>query len=164
MASSIGRAGTSGGSDILARILSHYRGVPVTQSYLLVDTAVILGAGFVFGWKAALYAMIALYVSGLVAETTLEGGGTVRTAMIVTSENEAVSARVLEELERGVTVLEGTGAYTGAERPVLYCVISRAEVATLKAIVHEVDPRGFMVIGVAHEALGEGFRPLKSQE
>jgi uncharacterized membrane-anchored protein YitT (DUF2179 family) len=154
--------GTSGGSDILARILNHYRSVPVTQSYLLVDTAVILGAGFVFGWKAALYAMIALYVSGLVAEATLEGGGTVRTALIITNQPEAISERVLEELERGVTVLEGTGAYTGAERPVLYCVITRAEVATLKAIVHEVDPRAFMVIGVAHEALGEGFRPLKT--
>jgi uncharacterized membrane-anchored protein YitT (DUF2179 family) len=155
--------GTSGGSDILARILNHYRGTPMTQSYLMVDTIVILGAGFVFGWKAALYAMIALYVSGLAAETTLEGGGTVRTAMIVTSEPEAVSNRVLEELQRGVTVLEGTGAYTGAERPVLYCVISRAEVASLKAIVHETDPRAFMVIGVAHEALGEGFGPLKTQ-
>jgi uncharacterized membrane-anchored protein YitT (DUF2179 family) len=154
--------GTSGGSDVLARILNHYRGVPMTQSYLMVDTVVILGAGFVFGWKAALYAMIALYVSGLVAESTLEGGGTVRTAMIVTSEAEAIAGRVLEELERGVTILEGTGAYTGAERPVLYCVISRAEVASLKAIVHEVDPRAFMVIGISHEALGEGFRPLKS--
>ena len=154
--------GTSGGSDILARILSHYRGTPMTQSYLMVDTAVILGAGFVFGWKSALYSMIALYVSGLVAETTLEGGGTVRTAMIVTNEPEAVANRVLEELERGLTVLEGTGAYTGVERPVLYCVISRAEVAALKAIVQEVDPHAFMVIGFAHEALGEGFRPLKS--
>jgi uncharacterized membrane-anchored protein YitT (DUF2179 family) len=106
--------------------------------------------------------MIALYVSGLVAESTLEGGGTVRTAIIVTGEGEAIAARVLEELERGVTILEGTGAYTGAGRPVLYCVISRAEVATLKSIVHEVDPQAFMVIGVAHEALGEGFRPLKT--
>ena len=154
--------GTSGGSDILARILNNWRGIPITQSYLIVDTAVILGAGFVFGWKHALYAMIALYVSGLVAETTLEGGGTVRTAMIVTSEPEAVSQRILEQLIRGVTVLEGTGAFTGAERPVLYCVITRAEVVTLKVIVHEIDPRAFMVIGYAHEALGEGFRPLKS--
>jgi uncharacterized membrane-anchored protein YitT (DUF2179 family) len=154
--------GTSGGSDVLARILSHYRGVPVTTSYLLVDTAVILGAGFVFGWKEALYAMVALYISGLVAESTLEGGGTVRTAIIVTSEAEVIAARVLEDLERGATILEGTGAYTGAGRPVLYCVISRAEVATLKAIVQEIDPRAFMVIGVAHEALGEGFRPLKT--
>ena len=154
--------GTSGGSDILARILSHYRGVPMTTSYMLVDTAVILGAGFVFGWKSALYSLIALYASGLVAEATLEGGATVRAAIIVTTEAEAVSARVLEELERGVTILEGTGAYTGAGRPVLYCVISRAEVAALKTIVQEVDPRAFMVIGIAHEALGEGFRPLKT--
>jgi uncharacterized membrane-anchored protein YitT (DUF2179 family) len=155
--------GSSGGSDILARILNHYRGIPMTQSYLMVDTAVILGAGFVFGWKEALYAMIALYVSGLVAETTLEGGGTVRTAMIVTSEADAISQRVIDELERGVTVLEGSGAYTGEARPVLYCVISRAELAALKAIVNETDPRAFMVIGTAHEALGEGFKPLKTK-
>ena len=153
--------GTSGGSDILARILNYWRGISMTQSYLIVDTAVILGAGFVFGWKQALYAMIALYVSGLVAETTLEGGGTVRTAMIVTNEANAISNRVIEELQRGVTILEGSGAYTGQARPVLYCVITRAEVSTLKAIVHEMDPHAFMVIGIAHEALGEGFKPIK---
>ena len=153
--------GTSGGSDILARILNNWRGVTLTQSYLIVDTAVILGAGFVFGWKQALYAMITLYVSGLVSETVLEGGSTVRTAMIITREAETISNRVLEELERGVTILEGSGAYTGEARPVLYCVISRAEVSTLKAIVHEIDPQAFMVIGIAHEALGEGFKPIK---
>lgn len=153
--------GTSGGSDILARILNNWRGVSLTQSYLIVDTAVILGAGFVFGWKEALYAMITLYVSGLVSETVLEGGGTVRTAMIVTQEANAISNRVMEELQRGVTILEGSGAYTGEARPVLYCVITRAEVSTLKAIVHEMDPHAFMVIGIAHEALGEGFKPIK---
>lgn len=155
--------GTSGGSDILARILNNWRGISMTQSYLIVDTAVILSAGFVFGWKEALYAMIALYVSGLVAETVLEGGGTVRTAMIVTAKPDEVSQCVIDEMERGVTWLEGKGAYTGNSRPVLYCVINRAEVATLKAIVHEKDPEAFMVIGVAHEALGEGFKPLKGR-
>lgn len=155
--------GTSGGSDILARILNKWRGVSMTQSYLMVDTAVILSAGFIFGWKAALYAMITLYVSGLVSETVLEGGGTVRTAMIITNRPEDVSARVIENLERGVTYLEGRGAYTGNSRPVLYCVVSRAEVSTLKTIVHEIDPDAFMVIGVAHEALGEGFMPLSGK-
>ena len=153
--------GTSGGSDVLARILNHWRGVPMTQSYMMVDSAVILAAGFVFGWKEALYAIITLYVSGLVAETILEGGGTVRTAMIVTSEPQKIADEILIELERGVTFLSGTGAYTGEERPVLYCVVSRAEIAQMKAIVHEVDPKAFMVVGIAHEALGEGFRSLK---
>jgi uncharacterized membrane-anchored protein YitT (DUF2179 family) len=105
--------------------------------------------------------MITLYVSGLVAETTLEGGSTVRTAMIVTGQAQVIAERVLSDLERGVTFLEGTGAYSGAARPVLYCVVTRAEVAQLKAIVREADPDAFLVIGVAHEALGEGFKPLR---
>jgi uncharacterized membrane-anchored protein YitT (DUF2179 family) len=155
--------GTSGGSDILARILNHYRGIPITQSYLLTDTAVILGAGFIFGWDKALYAIITLYVSGLVVDTTMEGAGTVRTALIVTSEPQAVSDKILTEMERGVTVLSGTGAYTGKERPVLYTVVTRSEVQLLKSIVHQADEGAFMVIGVAHEALGEGFKPFMKQ-
>jgi uncharacterized membrane-anchored protein YitT (DUF2179 family) len=67
---------------------------------------------------------------------------------------------VLDEMERGVTLLQGTGGYTGSERPVLYCVITRSEVAQLKTIVHECDPEAFIVIGQAHEVLGEGFKPL----
>jgi uncharacterized membrane-anchored protein YitT (DUF2179 family) len=133
----------------------------MSASYLMVDSAVILGAGLVFGWKQALYALIALYVSGIVAETTLEGPTTVRTALIVTAQPETVSQRILEDMERGVTVMPGTGAFTGASRPVLYCVVTRAEVAYLKTIVNEADPKAFMVIGQAHEALGEGFQPLK---
>src|SRR5512137_1263174 len=113
--------GTSGGADILARILNRWRGIPMTQSYLMTDTLVILAAGFVFGWQKALYAIITLYVSGLVVDTTLEGAGTVRTAMIVTNRMEAVSARVLHEMERGVTLLHATGAYTMDPRPVIYC-------------------------------------------
>src|SRR5512143_1650395 len=106
---------TSGGSDIIARILNHYRSIPMTQSYLLVDSLVILAAGFVFGWKQALYAIITLYVSGMIAETVLEGPGTVRTALIVTGQAEAISERVLTEMERGVTILAGTGGYTGSD-------------------------------------------------
>lgn len=154
--------GTSGGSDILARILNHWRGVSMSTSYMMVDSAVILGAGLVFGWKQALYALIALYVSGLVAEGTLQGPTTVRTALIVTGQPELVSDRILEEMQRGVTVMPATGGYTGESRTVLYCVVTKVEVALLKTIVHEVDPKAFMVIGQAHEALGEGFQPLKT--
>jgi uncharacterized membrane-anchored protein YitT (DUF2179 family) len=155
--------GTSGGSDVLARIINHWRGISMTQSYLMVDSLVILAAGFVFGWKEALYAIITLYVSGLVAETVLEGGGTVRAAMIITTKPKEIADEIMVELERGVTILQGTGAYTGEERPVLYCVVSRSEIPQVKAIVHDIDPAAFMVVGVTHEVLGEGFRPLKTQ-
>ncbi|MBN2387089.1 MAG: YitT family protein [Anaerolineales bacterium] len=154
--------GTSGGSDVLARILNHWRGIPMTQSYLMTDALVVLAAGLVFGWKEALYAVIVLYVSGLVADAALEGGGTVRTALIVTDRMEPIADRILHEMERGVTILHGTGGYTMSSRPVMYCVVSRSEVQQLKTIVNEIDDKAFMVIGVAHEALGEGFKPLKN--
>jgi uncharacterized membrane-anchored protein YitT (DUF2179 family) len=155
--------GTSGGSDILARILNRWKGIPMTQSYLMTDTLVILAAGFVFGWQKALYAIIVLYVSGLVVDSTLEGAGTVRTALIITAKSREVAERILAEMERGVTVLQGMGAYTGSERPVIYCVVTRSEVQQLKTLVHEADAEAFMVIGAAHEALGEGFQSFKKQ-
>jgi uncharacterized membrane-anchored protein YitT (DUF2179 family) len=155
--------GTSGGSDILARILNRWRGISMTQSYLITDTVVILSAGFVFGWPKALYALITLYVSGLVVDATMEGAGTVRTALIVSDHAEEVSQRIMSEMERGVTVLEGSGAFTNEARPVLYCVVTRSEVQQLKTIVHEADPKAFMVVGAAYEALGEGFQPFKKE-
>jgi uncharacterized membrane-anchored protein YitT (DUF2179 family) len=152
--------GTSGGTDILGRILNHHLGISVSNSYLITDSAVILAAGFVFGWENALYALVTTYVSGLAAEMVLEGSGILRTAMIVTSCPDVVSQQIMTLLERGVTILEGTGGYTGEMRPVLYCVITTAEVSRIKEIVKQADPKAFMVIGMAHEALGEGFKPL----
>ena len=105
--------------------------------------------------------LIVIYVSGLAAELVSEGGNLYRMAFIISDYPEAITKRVLEALERGVTILPGTGAYTGKSRPVLYCVLTRSEVNLLKAIVHEEDPDAFMVIGQANEALGEGFRPLR---
>lgn len=154
--------GTSGGSDILGRILNHRFGISISQAYLITDTLVVLGGGLVFDWERALYGLAVIYVSGLAAEATSEGASIFRTVMIITSNPSAVQKSILEVLERGVTILEGTGAYTGADRPVLYTVITRSEVNQLKQLVRESDPEAFVVIGQAYEALGEGFRPLKT--
>jgi uncharacterized membrane-anchored protein YitT (DUF2179 family) len=153
--------GTSGGSDILGRILNHRFGISISQAYLITDTIVVLAGGFAFSWENALYGMVVIYVSGIAAEMISEGSSIFRTVMIITDQSEAVKRSILETLERGVTILSGTGGYTSADRPVLYCVITRAEVNQLKQLVKEIDPKAFMVIGVAHEALGEGFKPLK---
>ncbi len=152
--------GTSGGSDILVRILSHWRNVPISQSYLLTDSLIMFMAGLAFSWENALYALVMLYVSGLAAEAVTAGSNVLRTALIITYRPDEVANRILHEMERGVTVITARGAYTGEERTVLYCVVSRAEIAQIKTLVREADPRAFMVIGQAHEALGEGFRPL----
>jgi uncharacterized membrane-anchored protein YitT (DUF2179 family) len=153
--------GTSGGSDILARILGHYRSMPISQTYLISDAFTMLLAGITFGWENALYAVVMLYVSGISAETVAQGSRVVRTAMMITEQPEEVGQSVLHTLGRGVTLINGKGMYTGEPRAVLYCVISRVEVERLKAIVAEVDPRAFIVIGEASEALGEGFQPIQ---
>lgn len=153
--------GTSGGSDILGRILNHRYGISISQAYLITDTIVVLAGGFAFSWEKALYGMVVIYVSGLAAEMISEGSSIFRTAIIISEKHEAISSEIMSTLERGVTVLSGTGAYTGSERPVLYCVITRGEVNQLKEVVKDIDPKAFMVIGVTHEAMGEGFRQLK---
>ncbi|MEI7989219.1 MAG: YitT family protein [Chloroflexota bacterium] len=157
-----GRA-TSGGSDILARVLNHWRGISISTSYLLTDAIVMFLAGISFSWEHALYALVMLYISGIAAETVSQGANVVRTALIITNHIEEVKHQILFGLERGVTILPARGGYTGAERMVLYCVISRTEVGQLKDLVREADPEAFMVIGDAYEALGEGFQPLKEK-
>ena len=153
--------GTSGGSDILGRILSHKKGIPITQAYLITDGLVVLTSGLVFGWDRALYGLVVIYISGLAAELVSEGNNILRMVMIVTNHPDEVSGQICKILERGVTILPGTGAWTDQSRPVLYCVLTRAEVNVLKAIVSEADPKAFMVIGQVNEALGAGFQPLR---
>ncbi len=153
--------GTSGGSDILGRILNYRFGISISQAYLVTDTIVVLLGGLAFNWERALYGLVVIYVSGLAAEAVSEGSSIFRATMIITRYPREVADRILNDLERGVTILSGSGAYTGADRPVLYCVVTRAEVNQIKEIVHQVDPNAFMVIGQVYEALGEGFRPLK---
>lgn len=153
--------GTSGGSDILARILSHWRGISISQSYLATDAIVIFIAGLTFSWENALYALVLLYISGIAAEAITQGSDVMRTVLVITSKPQDVAKMIMDDLERGVTFLQGRGGYTGQERTILYCVISRSEAAQVKALVKDVDPKAFMVIGHANEVLGEGFRALE---
>lgn len=154
-------SGTSGGSDILGRILNFKFGISISMAYLITDTVVVLAGGFAFSWEKALYGLVVIYVSGLAAEMVSEGTSVFRTAIIVTSKPDEVMHEIMYEMERGVTILSGKGGYTGEEKLVLYCVISRAEVNQVKETVKQIDPKAFMVIGDAHEALGEGFKQLK---
>jgi uncharacterized membrane-anchored protein YitT (DUF2179 family) len=153
--------GTSGGTDILVRIITNWRAIPISQGYLITDSLIMLLGGLTYSWRNALYAIIMLFISGIAAEVTTDGPNVTRTAVIITSLPENVSRSILTDLERGVTSLEVTGEYTGTKRTMLYCVIIRSEVSVLKSLVLEADPQAFIVIGQAHEVLGEGFRPLK---
>jgi len=153
--------GTSGGSDILARILSSWRDIPVSQSYLLSDAVIIFLAGLTFSWENALYALVMLYVSGLTAESVSQGSNIVRTAMIITAFPHAIKKEIFDRLGRGVTMIDVRGGYTGKEKTILLCVVTRPEVPPLKALTRDLDPKAFLIIGQAHEVRGEGFLPIE---
>lgn len=153
--------GTSGGTDIIARILNKRLGTSVSTIYMATDTVSVLLAGIFFDWEIALYGLILIYVSGVSVDMTLQGIDVVRQAMIVTDNYEAVANAIVEELDRSSTIIPAKGGYTKMDRNILFCVVMRSEVARLKEIVNKADPDAFMVIGHANEALGHGFKPLQ---
>ncbi|ACV69547.1 YitT family protein [Desulfohalobium retbaense] len=156
------RAGGSiGGTSIPGRILQIKTGFPLGQSYLFTDGAIIFLAGLVFGWELALLALISLFFSGFASDFVLEGTSHVRTALIITDAPQELRRALMHGLDRGVTQWTVTGGYTDAAHTMLYCTVSRSQVRALKDVVADADPNAFVVIGVAQQAFGSGFRMLR---
>jgi uncharacterized membrane-anchored protein YitT (DUF2179 family) len=151
--------GTTGGIDIIARLIEQRTGIQPGRSMLGMNVLVFAAAFFGYGPEKALYALLTAFVGSLALDYTLGAGMGARQALIVTSQPGAINQALLHTLGRGVTMLEGQGGYTGTARSVLLCVVGRAEISFLKAIVSQADPHAFVVIGEANEVIGEGFRP-----
>lgn len=149
--------GSTGGTALLSMILAKKKGISPGQALLWGDLVVLTLAILVFGSEAAMYAALSLFVSSKVVDAILEGLGLAKSAIIITCCGEEINKRLLYELGRGVTRIEGQGGYTGEGREVLLCVITRPQTARLKAIIHEADPAAFVIIGNATEVHGEGF-------
>ena len=156
---------TTGGSDMIARMV-HRRFSFITVGMFLfaLDFLVVLAAAIFIGGTQALYAMIDIYVCGRVIDAVMVGFGGNKACFVMTDAWQKVTGRVLNEIERGCTLLEAKGAYSGTSRPVVMCVMSRQEMTALKRIVQEEDEKAFMFITEAHEALGEGFSRLDGKE
>ena len=153
------RGGTSpAGTSVISRVLNLKTGIPNSQVYMMIDGGIILIAGLVFGWEAALYAFVTLFMWGLVADYVLEGPSVVRTAFIVTDEPENVSQALLNRMGIGVTAWTGKGMFSKREHTTLFCAMNRPDVKILTAIVNEVDPRSFVVISQGHQARGGRLR------
>jgi len=146
--------GTTAGTGTLSRVIQIKTGIPISQVYFLTDGGVILIAGLVFGWEAALYAMITLFVWGLAADYVLEGPSVVRMAFIVTDEPGAVAHALLERLHLGVTSWEVEGAFTERRHTILFCTVGRPHERALRQVVTQVDPHAFVVTGHGHQATG----------
>ena len=122
----------------------------------VLAAVVFLGFG-VFGSKAALYALIAAYVTSKVSDRLTEGIKFAKAAFVITERENQVAKALMEQLKRGVTAIEARGMYSNSARGMLYCVVSRREVVRLKEIVYGEDPRAFISVTDVREVLGEGF-------
>ncbi len=150
--------GSTGGTDMAAHLLSHWSRLSLGQALLVIDFSIIALAGFLFSPELALYALLSLIISSRTIDLVQEGTDYARAAYIISERPEEVAQAVLDKMERGVTILHGTGAYTGRERKVLFVIVSRPEIPRVKEIVADLDPNAFMAITDVHEVLGEGFK------
>lgn len=149
---------TTGGTDLLAAILQRYlRHFSVAQIMQVLDAMVVVAGAWIFGLNYALYAIIAVFAVGKVTDGILEGMKFSKLAYIISDKPDEIAAAVMEELERGVTGLSGTGMYSGSSKNVLICVVSKKEIVQVKDIVSKIDSRSFVIVTDAREVLGEGF-------
>ena len=149
---------TTGGTDIVARLLKlKFPWLPLGKLMLVPDGVVLTLAAIAFGRvEAALYGAVAIFVSARVMDTVLYGLDTSKVAYIISNHWQKISDAILA-YDRGVTILNATGAYSGSEKHVLMVAFRQREIVEIKEIVHEADPAAFLIVCDAHDVLGEGF-------
>jgi len=155
---------TSGGSDIIAMIIAKYTKLPLGMLMIYVDSVIVLFGLVVFqDWKIPLYSWIVIFITGKVIDVVLEGVSYDKSIFIISDKHEEIRDKILNNLDRGGTYIDGKGMYNMAERKIIFTVVSRRELALLEEYIHEIDPRAFLTVTDATEILGEGFRSLKEK-
>ncbi|GIM28271.1 hypothetical protein CPJCM30710_09370 [Clostridium polyendosporum] len=149
---------STGGTDILAKILNKFFHSDIGKSLLMVDFIVTLLAAITFGLDIGLYALLCVILNGLAIDRVIEGFNICKEVTIMSSKNKEISEYIIHKLERGCTLLKGVGGYTGDETVVLYAVLGRTEFIKLREFIREIDPKAFITVGEVYEVLGEGFK------
>ncbi|CAM3976680.1 YitT family protein [Lederbergia lenta] len=151
--------GTTGGVDIIARLLHKYKGISMGRTMFMFDAIVITVSLLTYlNHKEAMYTLVAVFVGARVVDFMQEGAYAARGALII-SENhhQAIADMIMEQMERGVTVLNGRGSFSKQNKDVLYCVVGRNEIVHLKKLINAIDPHAFVSLIVVHDVMGEGF-------
>ncbi len=148
---------TTGGTDTIAALIhTRLRHYSINQILQVLDGMVVLAGASVFGIHYAFYAIIAVIALAKTSDSMIEGMHFAKAAYIISDKKEEIAGRIMA-MDRGVTFLDAKGAYTGARRDVLFCVVSKKEMVEVKEIVRQLDPRAFVIVNDVREVLGEGF-------
>ncbi|HHU48195.1 MAG TPA: YitT family protein [Clostridiales bacterium] len=149
---------STGGTDLFAKIIHKYfPSISIAWVLFAVDFLVVLAASLLLGPSSGLYAIVSLALSARAIDLVQEGLNTAKAFFIISDHAEAISERIIREMERGATMLEGRGAYTGVNKNVILCVVRRTQITQLKGMINEIDPAAFVLVADVREVMGEGF-------
>ncbi len=152
--------GSTGGTDIVAKIINHYFHLDVGKSLLMIDFIITAGGFLVFGWDVGLFSLLSVLINGNLIDRFIEGTKTAKEIMIISKKSQAIRRYIVHDLDRSCTVLHGYGGYTGDDTEVLYVVLSRRDYIKLRNFIIEVDNRAFLSVNEVREVLGEGYQDL----
>ena len=152
--------GSSGGADILVKILNKYFDIPVGKAFLALDFFVLSALGILFGRDIFMYTLVGLFISTKAIDFIQDGVDKAKALMIISDKSEEIKNEIMKQTGRGVTIINARGGYTNDNKEVLYCILGRYEVTTVKRIVKNIDRKAFMSISEVSEVLGEGFKDL----
>lgn len=152
---------TSGGTDIIAMIVSKYTKLPVGQALIIIDSIIVLGGLVAFGdWMIPLLSWLVIFLTGKIIDAMVEGVGYEKSVMIISSKHELIRDKIINDMKRGGTYLKGTGMYQGAEKKIIMTVVTRRELVLLKHFINSIDSNAFVMVSDANEILGDGFKSL----
>lgn len=151
---------STGGTDILAKILNKFVSLDIGKSLLAVDFIITLFAGLSFGVEVGMFALLCVIMNGFVIDAVIEGLNISKQMIVISRKNDIISKFITQKLDRSCTLLQGKGGYTGNDTFILYTVLNRKEFIRLKKYIKEVDPTAFITVSDVHEVLGEGFKDI----
>ena len=145
---------TTGGTDVLKQILSHYGKMPYSKANIYSEGLIMLAGGIFFGWQSFIYSFITLYASGMISDKVILGISEYKTLEIITTEEKNIKEFIMESLNRGVTEIEAQGGYTNKKKKVLLCAIPTREYFIATEAIKKLDPEAFVIVIDTYEIQG----------
>ena len=149
--------GSTGGIDIIAKIINKYTGIPISRILLTTDFIVLSMVAVIFGKVIFMYTLISLVISSKMIDIIQVGIYSAKGVTIITTKEDEIRKRIMEDTGRGITLIDAKGGYTQKEIGMLYCVVGQYQLIKVKTIVKDVDPSAFMIVADVHEVIGNGF-------
>lgn len=152
---------TTGGSDIIAMVISKYTKLPLGQLMIYIDSVIVLLGLLAFkDWKIPLYSWVVIYVTGKMVDLIVEGMAYEKSLFIFSEKYDEIRNKIILDMNRGGTLLQGKGMFQGKDNPIIFTVLNRRELAIIKDFIHKIDPDAFLAVMDTREILGKGFHSL----